>query len=122
MSKFLHHNDNDYDDNNNAKAIAIPRAFSENSRAKKNCRVSFKDIFKGYNVILHFYVYFLYKISSLQKQLKLQTIFNLIHLHYSMKYMLHISCTLCFFFFPSICNGDSSLIIQSFHKFTSTSL
>ena len=30
MSKFLHHND----DNNDAKAIAIPQVFSNNSRAK----------------------------------------------------------------------------------------
>ena len=30
MSKFLH----DDDDNDDAKAIAIPRVFSENSRAK----------------------------------------------------------------------------------------
>ena len=36
MSKYLHDDDNnDYDDNNdNAKAIAIPRVFSENSRAE----------------------------------------------------------------------------------------
>ena len=31
MSKVLHHEDDDHDD---AKAIAIPRVFSENSRAK----------------------------------------------------------------------------------------
>ena len=38
MSKFLHNdaiNDNDADDDNYAKAIAIPLVFSENSRANK---------------------------------------------------------------------------------------
>ena len=40
MSKYLHAADNDHaandkvDDNDDAKAIAIPRVFSENSRAK----------------------------------------------------------------------------------------
>ena len=37
MSKFLHHDDAAAavdEDNNAAKAIAIPRVFSENSRAK----------------------------------------------------------------------------------------
>ena len=33
MSKFLHANDNN-DENDDAKAIAIPQVFSENSRAK----------------------------------------------------------------------------------------
>ena len=36
MSKFVHDADADDDDNINAKAIAIPRVYSENSRAK-NC-------------------------------------------------------------------------------------
>ena len=35
MSNFLPHDDI----NNNAKAIAIPRVFSENSRAKKTLRI-----------------------------------------------------------------------------------
>ena len=34
MSKLLHASDAD-DDNNDAKAVAIPRVFSENCRAKK---------------------------------------------------------------------------------------
>ena len=40
MSKSLNAKDN-YDDNDDAKAIAIPRVFSENSRAK----YSFDKIF-----------------------------------------------------------------------------
>ena len=35
MSKFLHDTDNDDPDDDNTKAIAIPRVFSLNSRAKK---------------------------------------------------------------------------------------
>ena len=34
MSKLLHNNDDDDADNADAKAIAIPRFFSENSRAE----------------------------------------------------------------------------------------
>ena len=34
MSKVLHHNDNNNSDNDDAKAIAIPQVFSENSQAK----------------------------------------------------------------------------------------
>ena len=34
MSKFFHDNDADNDNNDDATAIAIPRVFSENSRAK----------------------------------------------------------------------------------------
>ena len=44
---------------------------------KKRC-VTYKDSLKGYNVILHYYINFLYKISSLINQLvKVQSIFNL---------------------------------------------
>ena len=45
MSKFLNTEDNDddeVDDNDAAKATAIPRVFSENSRAKnENCGLFF---------------------------------------------------------------------------------
>ena len=44
MSRFLHDNDNDDndDDNNDAMAIAIPRVFSDTSRAKMVDNLFFK--------------------------------------------------------------------------------
>ena len=46
MSKFLHDADDD-DNNDDAKVIAMPRVYSENSRAKKvrHCDRSFNFFF-----------------------------------------------------------------------------
>ena len=71
---------------------------------KKKRRVSYKDTLKGYNVILHYYIHILYKISSLWNQLvKFQSIFSQTGFHHSRPsnkiYMLHILCTQRFFFF-----------------------
>ena len=70
---------------------------------KKTLRVTYKDNFKGQNLIVYYYINVLYKISSVWNQLvKLQSIFNQTDFHYSRPsnkiYMLHILCTRLFFF------------------------
>ena len=53
-------------------------------RTKKKRRVTYEDSFKGYNVIIHYYIYFLYKILSLWNHLvKFQSICNVTDFHYS---------------------------------------
>ena len=54
------------------------------TRMKKKRLVTYKDSLKGYNVLFHYYIHFLYKISFLWKTLKkFQSIFNLTKVHYS---------------------------------------
>ena len=51
MSQVLHVDDNDHaddDNNDDAKAIAIPRVFSENSRAKIQCGLFVTNAFLLY--------------------------------------------------------------------------
>ena len=50
---------------------------------EKKRQVTYKDSFKGYNVILHYHTHFLYEISSLWNHLVMfQSIFNLTDFHY----------------------------------------
>ena len=51
---------------------------------KKTLRVTYKDNFKGQNLIVYYYINVLYKISSVWNQLvKFQSIFNQTDFHYS---------------------------------------
>ena len=51
---------------------------------EKKPRVTYEDNCKGFNVIMHYQIYFLFKITSLWNHLaKFQSIFNLTDFHYS---------------------------------------
>ena len=59
MSKFLQ---DDFDNNDDAKAIAIPQVFSENSQTKNNSSQNNTHRFKTDYFLIRYEIYMKYKI------------------------------------------------------------